>query len=861
MTFNSDTTKSITSKKKKPVANAWFYLMAFGIPFLIAVLICIGNGVFPFGENCILHMDMYHQYCAFFTEFREKMVNGGSWMYSWNLGLGSDFVSLYAYYLSSPWNLFLAVCPKDYVIEFMTLQILIKIGLCGLTFFFYIKEVYGLKGKDGYFHNNTVWAALVCATAYALSGFVAAYSWDIMWMDCIYLFPVILAGLRRLVREGKPALYYVSLALSIFSNYYISIMICIFLVFAFFYFWMEKGSGKWYRTKALGRFSLYSLLAGGTAAVLILPEIALLTDSGSAGSGFPKEMEWYFHVLGGLGRSATTASTYESAEHWPNLYAGAFSLVLVWLYVCNRRISIKDKLLRLSMLVFLLISFANNYLDYIWHGLHFPQSLPARQSFIFIFLLLTMGFATVRKWKGNRIGHIIFATLLAFVWLLLGYVYGDETVTETYAILICALFVMVYGLLALLSKLVDKQVRKKFAVAAVCIAILELTVNMAVTGFGTTNRTSYVEKREDYEVLLQMAEKDNAGEGFYRVEDVGRKTKNDDAFYGYPSATIFSSLMPLEVSHLFQSLYMEGGLNFYSHNGATPITNAMCSVKYMLSDSPMEENALYTKIGETKDNFLYRCNYYLPLGFMVDEAVIENWKPSRSKRLESLNGWVRELGTNGNYLSYTTAKTKVEPGRTVITIPKEGYYYATYAKCNKDRLTVSRTDGWSQTYAKTTHRYLISLGDCEENEEVYISNNGEEEISFSIYRLNMKTVNDAFATLQEQTMDLVEMDDCRIKGRIDVKKEGRLLLSVPYDKGWKLTVDGEVQEIVPWENAWIGVHLPKGEHEIELNYTTPGLFMGFAISACCIGIFLLLYCMGLFKRHKQSKNVTIPACK
>ena len=89
----------------------WVYALAFFIPFLISVIILIGNGVYPFGEKCILHMDMYHQYYPFFMEFREKLVTGGSMMYSWNLGLGSDFVSLYAYYLSSPWNLLLVLWP------------------------------------------------------------------------------------------------------------------------------------------------------------------------------------------------------------------------------------------------------------------------------------------------------------------------------------------------------------------------------------------------------------------------------------------------------------------------------------------------------------------------------------------------------------------------------------------------------------------------------------------------------------------------------------------------------------------------------------------------------------------------------
>ena len=88
------------------------YVMAFLMPFIICVVICIGNGVYPFGDNCILHIDMYHQYCPFFTEFLHKLRTGGSLQYSWNLGLGSDFVSLYAYYLASPLNFFDRALPE-----------------------------------------------------------------------------------------------------------------------------------------------------------------------------------------------------------------------------------------------------------------------------------------------------------------------------------------------------------------------------------------------------------------------------------------------------------------------------------------------------------------------------------------------------------------------------------------------------------------------------------------------------------------------------------------------------------------------------------------------------------------------------
>lgn len=57
-------------------------LAAFFVPLLITLIVCIDHEVFPFGEQCILHMDMYHQYCPFFTELVDKIKTGGSPFYS-----------------------------------------------------------------------------------------------------------------------------------------------------------------------------------------------------------------------------------------------------------------------------------------------------------------------------------------------------------------------------------------------------------------------------------------------------------------------------------------------------------------------------------------------------------------------------------------------------------------------------------------------------------------------------------------------------------------------------------------------------------------------------------------------------------
>ena len=72
-------------KKRGPL------LAAFCIPLLITLIICVNREIYPFGDQCMLHIDMYHQYCPFFTELMEKLKTGGSPFYSWNIGLGADF--------------------------------------------------------------------------------------------------------------------------------------------------------------------------------------------------------------------------------------------------------------------------------------------------------------------------------------------------------------------------------------------------------------------------------------------------------------------------------------------------------------------------------------------------------------------------------------------------------------------------------------------------------------------------------------------------------------------------------------------------------------------------------------------------
>ncbi len=837
----------ITSKKYYP------HMLSVFIPAIICIIVLIGNFVYPLGENCILHVDMYHQYLPFFQEFRNKLLHGGSMMYSWNLGLGSDFVSLYVYYLASPLNLLVAFCPEKHVIEFMTVLIVLKICLSSLGCFLFLKERYSSLRQISKFARKGDLYAVLLGTTYALCGFVAAYSWDIMWMDCIALFPFIMLGLYRLVTQNKVGLYYGTLALAIWSNYYIAMMICMFLVLYFCYLWVKQKKGK---ARAFMQFSVYSILAGGTSAVLLIPEYMVLSYSGSSGIHFPQAAKWYFNAVQGISRMALGAYTYTGKEHWPNLYTGAFAVLFLVLYFLNRKISWKDKLAKGVLVVFFFVSFGNNMLDFIWHGFHFPDSLPGRQSFLFSFLVVCMCYEVILRWEQTRIWQIVVAIVLTVPLFIWGYVQVEDTLFDTWALALMLIFMLCYTCIMILAKLADIQLQSLLRKIIMALVLTELIANTAITGFGVTDRTSYMAKYDDYEYLLEEITKREEDVAFYRVEDMERNTKNDAMFYGYAGATQFSSLMNINVSHFYQELGMEGGKNFYCYNGATPIIASLLCMKYRIADNGMEESRIWKPIAGSGKSFLYENIYALPLGVLMDKAEVEAYEASTGYRYNHVNDFTNALGC-GNLLQKVDCSQAKEPGSNTLMPSEPGYYFASYLSTNAETLRMSTSNGKERKYAKASHGYLLDLGEVDYGETITIHNDVSEELTLTIYRLNEAVLANAYEKLQQNTMQLLEKTDTRIVGEVQLSYPQILVLTIPSVKGWTLKIDGKQAKIREFEETMIAAELDTGEHTIELTYETPGLRIGAAISGVC----LLLFGISIIIHRARRKKMRVMEIK
>src|SRR5690554_1219588 len=83
--------------------NRYLWL-AFLLPMILIWIAYLTRGIFPVANRTVLTIDLYHQYAPFLSELRQKLAGLDSLLYTWNAGLGINFLALSAYYVISPFN-------------------------------------------------------------------------------------------------------------------------------------------------------------------------------------------------------------------------------------------------------------------------------------------------------------------------------------------------------------------------------------------------------------------------------------------------------------------------------------------------------------------------------------------------------------------------------------------------------------------------------------------------------------------------------------------------------------------------------------------------------------------------------------
>ena len=853
------------SGPQKIVWKYRYYILAFIIPFLSVFIANISMGVYPFGERGVNVIDSFHQYAPFFSEFYDKVVHGESLFYSWNGGLGINFWSIVAYYLSSPLNIIVLLFPRAYLLEAFALIIMLKIALSGLSFAYYIRKHY----------RKYDLSIVYFSSFYALSGWVLGYNWNIMWLDCIALFPLVMLGIERLVKDGKGLFYAVMLGLSIFFNYYISIMICIFLVIYFFVLFFQK------RTKTLKlfvkrflTFAGYSLLAGGLAAVMLLPEMYTLLQTHSADSSFPTKWKFYENFLDILGQQLPFVEPTDLSG-LPNLFCGIIVLMCVILYIFRKKTPLKYKISRLFLLVFLIFSCNVNVLDYIWHGFHYPNSLPNRFTFIYIFVLLTIAYEVILSLQQYHLWQYLVSFLGSMMFVLAVYYQGNET-RSLYVYFISMGLLWVYLFLMCLYK-VNVNKRKLFGGILCVVLVLEAGANgiFGLIQNGSINRTNYNSKLEAAQSVRTYV-----GDELCRTELDTFNGRNNAMWLGFKSLSMFSSTLSDGLDTFLDNMGYFAAVNKFSYEGATRLTDAMFGIKYLMSEDEKENIRAFEYLGEFDGQYLYQNNEALPIAFMVKDTYAD-WTADGKYPWENQNSFAKAttgvtdelfsleymtgepvatgaIASKQSDFSYHIVEDGTEDTALLVytyqpTYQKERYIY--YEAPHMSKLKVS-INGNIRTYSDT-RGHIVDLGDIGPQDTVTLtltldSAYTSADVEMVLFGLNEDIYRQVWGQLSQETLNIVDNSATSLKGTIDVAENGILYTSIPYDAGWTVRVDGQKVETKSLNGSLMYIELDAGTHEIEMSFIPQGFIPGLMISAGCLFILIVIG----FRRKKFCENVT-----
>ena len=527
-----------------------FLASLLGILFIFALA-----GIPPFGAHSLLSMDAWSQYFPMLMEGGDSLLS--QWSFSGALGFNSLAQS--AYYTMSPlWYLvYIFPLPAAYIA--LHLVIALRFALAGFTFYLFISHRYRATASG-----------IAFSLAYSLSAYGIAFLNQFMWMDAVVLLPLVALGLERLVNK-KPLLYLLSLALTLYSCFYIGYMVCIFSVLYFLILLFRKRRPLRERAAHLARFSVTSLLAGGLSAAVLLPTYLALSETIASGLGFEGEMK-LTHAFSVIIKQFFPFGEISLEFGAPNLYCGSLCLFFFLISLLLPGRTLRARILTLSLALLIYFSCTLNLFDFVWHGMHYPNQLPGRQSFIFIFFVVSEAYA---------------AFLL---------------ITEP-------------GRLA-------RTASRIFAVGVPLFLAIEILLNgalMVVTQTWTCQLSSYAYWDDSMEKVAS-----SYSEGPFRSEKISCFNFNAGQLYRYNGISYYSSTMSKEAYGFFGKI----GMGVYAQNVSTlyqpsNILNMLFSVRYLHAYNGDTPEGLYIDEVEALERVtVYENRYCLPLAFTASRDAL-----------------------------------------------------------------------------------------------------------------------------------------------------------------------------------------------------------------------------------------------
>ena len=572
----------------------------------------------------------------------------------------------------------------------------------------------------------------------------------------------------------------------------------------------------------------------------------------------------------------------------PYIYCGTISVISMPLFFLNNKINLRKKKYAGIMILIFLLFFLVPTLNYVLHGFDQPNMVGYRYAYVFSFIVLSLLSIEypylrddIKKHRvmvcGLIILHCISFWVSRYIFMSrMGKKYNEKYHAYLWYIYIIELAFIILWVIAFRIYKNNRYdwLTKRTIISFLLIFELSTNIFICLKNYHGLNEFAAEYYSSIHNNTMNILNKNETENKKYRYIYEDDNIINIALLYDKSSLGFFTSVINSRVVNSLVHLGFYNTPNHITGNGWTPVTASLLGIDAVvdggnvLSDDEkipvvLEANEHYYQ------NYIFNSRV-LPIAFAANEDILK-YKPSESaldnqnQILSLLTGQKMDCFENTD-VEINTDNAKIEKTDNGIRIWNLGYPE------NEGYVVYSTTEGIVKpVYANLYNKHAVnsetrgipirpSSGNFMSNlhgislypNQVFridVNKDGDgnftlilpADVEYVDYENGYYAYYDsgildkAYELLNNNRLENLTVTDGRISGNIDVTDDAVLFTSIPYEHGWNAYVDGCRVDITPIiEDAFIGIKLDEGKHDIILEYIPPLRNVAFIISILSI---------------------------
>ena len=822
----------------------------------------------PFGNSSFAIYDAEIQYMDFFAYLKHVLAGEASVTFSFDKGLGGNMWLVMTYYLMSPFNLLIVFFEQDELHTFYNLLIVLKLSLSAATMTYYLE-----KRFDGKLGN---WVVTLISLGFGLMQYNMDQAMNIMWLDPVYMFPLMMLGLYKLRKNGDIKLLVISSALAMLFNWYIALIAMMFVgMFSVWeYIFLNDTKSFIWRDFLIfeGKVLLSIALAVGLNGLLFFPTLEVLSvgrgtvDWGSLDLTLYKKALNIFQGLswgslsgpnhvclftGDLVTFGAVAFFLQKNINRRLLIGGMILVIFTWLMFYWRPLLFLFSLLKAALVYWYRYGFLGNFILIYLASLFFVHRVDCSEWRFQTHKLHLIAFAV---YPG-----IVIARHFSNPVNFLGNVLGS---------------LAVYSITVTFFCLRDSLKENSAKIFRVVLTIM-LVFGISFSSGQIMNRysTNHAERFKIYvdQQIQQIQELKQFDDSIFRIgqsrpynnlefEDKYKKiysivNYNEGLAYNYHSITTYTSSPINAQQELLDHLGYKSILQCMNCATVSVLpVDSLLGVKYILSDidvvglTPINELHIYN------DKSTYENKFAMPLAFVCNDFNLDDIQYNDNPFNYTNEIYSRLFGLNDKIYQNIPYRVLISNSKNVeIELQTKSISSALYGNLpTENNETIVTVIDETPLYL-LNHRTSVFYIPTSSKDKVDLNFYNEEgkEFHFSDFQFCMLNEAALYRASEQARLRAAHLDkftDHEIKMTIQGKAGEKLFTTIPYE-GWQVTLNGKPVRSEVILGCFVGLTLEEGENIIEMNYSMPGLALGCTISV--LSFILFIFCLRRFDHETR----------